>query len=482
MKGNPKRFEFWSILENTCSGRAGLLWEANQVKKTLLMTAALALLMAGGAAAAELKFKPGEDAKFNWQSFEDFKKGHDLKGQTLTIFGPWRGEDQVLAESVLDYFREATGADVRYSSSENYEQQIVIDTQAGSPPDVAILPQPGLIADLASKGHLAPLGDETKSWLLENYAAGQSWVDLSTFKDKDGNAQLFAFPYKIDVKSLVWYVPENFEDAGYEVPKTMEDLKALTEKIVADGGTPWCIGLGSGGATGWPATDWVEDLMLRTASPETYDKWVTIGIPFTDAAVVGAIDEFGWFAKNDKFVDGGAAAVASTDFRDSPKGLFASPPKCYLHHQASFIPSFFPEGTVVGEDADFFYMPPYASKPDLGNPVLGAGTLALITKDTPASRAFIEFLKTPIAHEVWMAQSSFLTPFKSANKDAYANGPMKKQGEILLESTTFRFDGSDLMPGKIGAGAFWTGMVDFVGGKSAADVAADVQKAWDAIK
>ena len=454
----------------------------NPVKKTLLMTAALALLMAGGAAAADLKFKPGEDAKFNWQSFEDFKTGHDLKGQSLTIFGPWRGEDEALFKNVYAYFVEATGVDLKYSSSENYEQQIVIDTQAGSPPDVAILPQPGLIADLASKGYLTPLGDETKQWLLDNYAAGQSWVDLSTYKGKDGKAELYAFPYKIDVKSLVWYVPENFEDAGYEVPKTMEDLKALTEKIVADGGTPWCIGLGSGGATGWPATDWVEDLMLRTASPETYDKWVKNDIPFTDPAVIGALDEFGWFAKNDKFVDGGAAAVASTDFRDSPKGLFTSPPKCYLHHQASFIPSFFPEGTVVGEDADFFYMPPYASKPELGNPVLGAGTLAMITKDTPAARAFIEFLKTPIAHEVWMAQSSFLTPFKSANKEAYANGPMKKQGEILLNSTTFRFDGSDLMPGKIGAGAFWTAMVDFVGGKSSADVAADVQKAWDAIK
>lgn len=452
------------------------------MKRTFLLGVATLALIAGAANAAELKFKPGEDSKFNWASFEEFKKGHDLKGQTLTIFGPWRGEDEALAQSMLDYFREATGVDVKYSSSENYEQQIVIDTQAGSPPDVAILPQPGLIADLASKGHLTPLGEETKKWLLENYAAGQSWVDLSTYAGKDGKKDLYAFPYKIDVKSLVWYVPENFEDSGYEVPKTMEDLKALTEQIVADGGTPWCIGLGSGGATGWPATDWVEDMMLRTQPAETYDKWVTNEIPFNDPAVIGAIDEFGWFAKNDKNVDGGAAAVASADFRDSPKGLFASPPKCYLHHQASFIPSFFPEGTVVGEDADFFYMPPYADKPDLGNPVLGAGTLAMITKDTPAARAFIEFLETPIAHEVWMAQSSFLTPLKSANKDAYANGPMKKQGEILLNATTFRFDGSDLMPGKIGAGAFWTGMVDYVGGKSAADVAGDIQKAWDSIK
>ena len=182
------------------------------------------------------------------------------------------------------------------------------------------------------------------------------------------------------------------------------------------------------------------------------------------------------FARNDKYVDGGAAAVAATDFRDSPKGLFASPPKCYMHRQASFIPSFFPEGTKLGEDADFFYFPAYAGK-DLGKPVLGAGTLAMITKDGQAARAFIEFLKTPLAHEIWMAQSGFLTPLKSANAEAYAKRALKKQGEILLNATTFRFDGSDLMPGKIGAGAFWTGMVDYAGGKPAADVAADIQKA-----
>ena len=452
-------------------------------RRTYLAFAAGLALAAGSAAAQDLKFPIGEDAKFNWQSLADFKAAHaDLAGQTLTIFGPWRGEDETLVNSVLAYFIDATGVTVKYSSSENYEQQVVIDTQAGSPADVTVLPQPGLIADLASKGLLTPLGEETQQWLLDNYAAGQSWVDLGTYKDKDGASHLYGFPYKIDVKSLVWYVPENFEDAGYEVPTTMEDLKALTEQIVADGGTPWCIGLGSGGATGWPATDWIEDLMLRTQPPEVYDQWVKNEIPFTDDRIVAALDEFGWFAKNDANVDGGAAAVASTDFRDSPKGLFASPPKCYLHHQASFIPSFFPEGTVVGTDADFFYMPPYAEKADLGKPVLGAGTLAIITKDTPAARAFIEFLKTPIAHELWMAQSSFLTPFKSANADAYANEPMKKQGEILLNSTTFRFDGSDLMPGKIGAGAFWTGMVDFVGGADTKTVAGEVQKAWDAIK
>ncbi|WKL20282.1 ABC transporter substrate-binding protein [Agrobacterium tumefaciens] len=453
------------------------------MQKTLLATAAAIALLSGAASAADLKFAPGGDAKFNWKSYEDFKAAHaDLKGQTLTIFGPWRGEDEALFQTVLAYFADATGVNVRYSSSENYEQQIVIDTQAGSPPNIAILPQPGLLADLAAKGFLVPLGDDTAKWVEENYGAGKSWVDLGSYKGKDGNKAYFAFPFKADVKSLVWYVPENFEEAGYKVPETMEDLFKLTDQIVADGGTPWCIGLGSGGATGWPATDWVEDLMLRTQPLDVYQKWTTNEVKFTDPAVVEAINEFGKFAKNEKYVSGGVAAVASTDFRDSPKGLFDIPPKCYLHHQASFIPSFFPEGTKVGTDADFFYMPTYASKPDLGKPVLGAGTLVTITKEAPAAKAFVDFLKTPIAHEVWMAQSSFLTPYKGVNVDAYANEQMKRQGEILTTATSFGFDGSDLMPGKIGAGAFWTGMIDFVGGKSADQVASDIQKAWDGLK
>ena len=447
----------------------------------LLTCAAFGALTVGSASAAELAYPIDQDQRFNWKSYHDFADSHDLKGQTLSIFGPWLSGDKEGWEKVLAYFEEATGATIQNSGSDSFEQQIVIDTQAGSPANIAIFPQPGLAADVASKGFLSPLGDETKQWLIDNYAAGQSWVDLSTYKGKDGKAQLYAFPWKADLKSLVWYVPENFKEAGYEIPKTMEELKALTEKIVADGGTPWCIGLGSGAATGWPATDWVEDLMLRLNPPDVYDGWVNNTVKFDDPRVVKAIEEFGWFAKNDKFVDGGAAAVASTDFRDSPKGLFTSPPKCYMHRQASFIPAFFPEGTKLGVDADFFYFPPYASE-DLGNPVLGGGTLFAITKDSPAARAFIEFLETPIASEIAMAQWNFFTPFKAVNPDVYPTETLKGENQIMLNATTFRFDGSDLMPGKIGAGSFWTGMVDYVGGKDATAVATEIQKSWDAIK
>lgn len=448
----------------------------------LCLASTLAIWTGAANADGHLMFTPGEGV-FNWDSYNAFAEATDLSGEQVTVFGPWLGPDQEAIEAVLAYFAAATGADVRYTGSDSFEQQIVVDAEAGSAPNIAVFPQPGLASDMAARGFLSPLPEGTADWVRDNYAAGQSWVDLGTYADKDGQDQLFGFFYKVDVKSLVWFVPENFEDAGYEVPQTMEELKALTDKIVADGETPWCIGLGSGGATGWPATDWVEDLMLRTQTPDVYDQWVANEIPFTDERVVAAIEEFGSFARNDDYVAGGAGVVASTDFRDSPKGLFSSPPQCYMHRQASFIPAFFPDDVEVGLDADFFYFPAYDEK-DLGKPVLGAGTLFSITNDSPGAQAFIEFLKTPIAHEVFMAQQAggFLTPLKSVNPEAYVDDTRRSLGDVLLGATTFRFDGSDLMPGAVGAGTFWTGMVDYAGGKAAADVAGEIQQSWDAIK
>ena len=404
-----------------------------------------------------------------------------VQAGTVSIFGPWLGPDQENVEAVLDGFAKATGHDYSYVGSDSFEQQVRIDAAAGSAANVSVFPQPGLASDLASAGQLTPLASGTADWVRENYAAGQSWVDLGTFSGPSGADDLYGFFYKVDLKSLVWYNPENFDDAGYEVPNSMEELKALSDQIVADGGTPWCIGLGSGGATGWPATDWVEDLMLRTQSPAVYDQWVSNDIKFNDPRVVAAIEEFGAFARNDDYVAGGANAVATTDFRDSPKGMFSSPAQCYMHRQASFIPAFFPEGTVVGEDADFFYFPAYASK-NLGNPVLGAGTVWGITNDSPEAHALMTYLQSTEANEIWMARKGFLTPHKGVDTSKFSDPTLRKMNDILLNATTFRFDASDLMPGGVGAGSFWTGMVDYSGGKPAKDVADGIQASWDSLK
>ncbi len=190
------------------------------MKKTLALGAALSVLAFTAPASAELKFKPGEDARFHWDNLDELKKV-DLKGQTLTIFGPWRGEDEALVRSVLAYFTDATGVDVKYSSSENYEQQVVIDTQAGSPPNITVLPQPGPdrrprlegLADAARRRDRS-LGRTT---ITPPASPGSTSAPTRT---RTATKAFYAFPYKIDVKSLVWYSPENFEDAGYEVPET----------------------------------------------------------------------------------------------------------------------------------------------------------------------------------------------------------------------------------------------------------------------
>ncbi|WP_375281342.1 ABC transporter substrate-binding protein [Pseudooctadecabacter sp.] len=452
------------------------------MKKSLYAGVAAVALTAGMAQAeGHLIFAAGE-GPFSWDAYDAWAEGApDLSGQTVTIFGPWLSPEDEYLGNMIAYFEEATGADVTYTGSDGFEQQIVIDAEAGSPPNIAVFPQPGLAANLASQGLLTPLGDDAAAWVGDNYAAGSSWVDLGTYADADGADQFYGFFYNVNVKSLVWYVPENFEDAGYDVPETMEELIALSEEMIANGDTPWCIGLGSGPATGWPATDWVEDIMLRTQSAADYDAWVTNDLPFNDPKVIEALETFGMFAKNDDMVAGGAGAVGSTDFRDSPAGLFTSPAQCFMHKQASFIPAFMPEDVVIGEDADFFYFPSFAEK-DLGNPVLGGGTLLAVTDPSDATFAFMEYLQQPISHEMMMAQSGFLTPHTGVNLDAYKDATLRGQGEILQNATTFRFDGSDLMPGAIGAGTFWTGMVDFVGGASAEDTANAIQDSWDAIK
>lgn len=444
-------------------------------KKTLAVAIA-SVAMASGVAAQDLHFPVGE-GPMSWQWLENFES-MDLSGQTVTVAGPWLGDEQGAFNRVLAYFEAATGANVQYSGSDSFEQQIQVDTQAGSPPNLAIFPQPGLVEDLAAQGLIVPLGSGAADWVRDNFAAGESWVELATFDDGDGNEDFFGVFYRADLKSIVWYSPDNFDDYGYEVPTTFEEMVALTEQIAADGETPWSIGLGSGAATGWPATDWVEDILLRTQPPEVYDGWVTNEIPFNDPRIVEAIEIFGEFAKNPDYVTGGVQSVATTDFRDAPQALLDVPPRAFMHKQASFVTAFFPEETVVGEDVDFFYFPAYEER-DLGNPVMGAGTMMSITRDSNATRALLQYLQTPLAHELWMAQGNFLSAHLGANVEAYATDALRQQGEILLDATTFRFDGSDLMPAAIGAGSFWTGMVDFVGGASAQQVADDIQQSWD---
>src|ERR687891_984646 len=247
---------------------------------------------------------------------------------------------------------ELINADADYTAeieaSGEAEQQAQIRAEAGTL-DVFLAPQPGLVADLAQAGQLTSLEDLGMDVGQLEELFGEYFVSLG---EVDG--QHYGVPTNINLKSMVWYPKDDFDAAGYEVPTTWDDMLALSDQIMQDGGTPWCVGYQSEGSTGWPATDWMEDIMLRTAGPEVYDQWVNHEIPFNDQAVVTAAETFGEIMFTEGYVLGGADQTPSIAFGDAPGPMFEDPPNCWLHRQASFIPAFFPEGVEAGVDYDWF--------------------------------------------------------------------------------------------------------------------------------
>jgi alpha-glucoside transport system substrate-binding protein len=395
-----------------------------------------------------------------------------VEGETVTIFSACGEEQCKVFEQNFVGFEERTGIDVVVEGSPDFETLSVVRSEAGDPYDILNFPQPGLMASMSKDGFLVDLGEFISDSELSD-AYTQSWIDLGSV---DGT--VYGIWHGADVKSLVWYAKPAFDAAGYAVPETWADLVALSDQIVADGGVPWCIGIESGGASGWPATDWVEDIMLRTQPPEVYDAWTSGELKFDSPEVRGAFEELAkiWF--NEDYVLGGTTGILTTNFGDAPTPLFDSPPSCFLHRQASFIPNFFPEGSEIGVDVDYFYLPPIGT--DLGKPVLGSGNLISLAKDTPAGREVVKFMLTAESIEAEVKAGNALAAMKGVPSDWYPTSTLAGFADILANADTFRFDGSDLMPGEVGAGSFWTGTVDWVGGKSLDEVLPAIDAAWPA--
>jgi alpha-glucoside transport system substrate-binding protein len=390
--------------------------------------------------------------------------------RTVTILGVVVGEQQDKLEQALAPFEEQTGITVVYEGTDAFATLLPVRVEAGNAPDIAMFPQPGLMAAFADAGQLIPVTDFMDDATLQA-AYPQTWLDLGTFDDT-----LYGMWYRVSVKSLVWYVPDAFEANSYDIPTTWDELMALSDQIVADGGTPWCLGLESGDATGWPGTDWIEDIMLRTAGTEAYDQWVSHEIPFTDPQVKTAFETFGQVVLNPEYVLGGSTGAISTPFGTSPNDLFSDPPRCYLHRQANFIASFFPEDITLGEDVDVFLLP--SINPDLGVPVLVAGDVFGMFNDTPEARALMEYLATPEPHEIWAEAGGFLSPHQQVSLDAYPDPVSRKQAEFLTTADSIRFDGSDLMPSAVGTGSFWSGVVDYVAGTPVDQVLENIETSW----
>lgn len=414
-----------------------------------------------------------------------FKDYGDLTGKTISIFTSIASDAEAKPHTdSYKPFEKCTGATIKYEGSRDFESQLPVRIKAGNAPDVAYIPQPGLLQTLVkdNPGKVIEAGDLAVKNVETYY--DPSWKGYGSVDGK-----FYAVPVGANVKSFVWYSPKAFADKGYQVPQTWDELIALSDKIVADNPDgsvkPWCAGIESGTATGWPATDWVEDVMLRVNGGEVYDQWVNHEIPFNDPKVVAALDKVGQILRNDKYVNGGLGdvkSIATTAFTDA--GLPVADGTCYMHRQASFYQANWDKGTTVGEDGDVwaFYLPSMTTD---SKPVLGGGEFAAIFADKPEVKAFQAYLASP----EWSNEKAKTTPnggWLSANKKLDVNNltkPVDKLSFTMLsdEKAVFRFDGSDLMPGAVGAGSFWKQMTNWIAlGKSSQEVADNIEKSWPA--
>ena len=399
----------------------------------------------------------------------------EFAGTTVTMMGPFTDEDEVKFNNAIADFEEKTGIDIQYTGTKEFEATISVRVDAGDAPDIVDFPQPGLAANFASTGDIVDvLSFMDVDTLRERY--DNSWLEMATVEGQDGPMMAGVW-HRFNGKSLVWYPKDDFDAAGYEVPETWDDMLELTQMIADDGDTAWCIGIESGAATGWPATDWMEEVMLRTTSLENYDAWVTGDLPFSSPEVKNAAEQIAniWF--NDEYVLGGRAGIVSTFFGDAPNGMFEDPPRCWLHKQGNFITSFFPAGAEAGVDYDFFYLPPIDEQ--YGKPFLVAGDLMAAFSDSDETKAVMEFFSTGESVKGWLQAGGALSPHLDAQLDWYGDDVERGIAQLVQEATAFRFDGSDLMPGEVGAGSFWKGMTDWVSGSADLDTALqEIDASW----
>ena len=399
-----------------------------------------------------------------------------FSGTTVIVDGGFTSPHDIYFSESVAAFEEATGITVNYIGNREFEASIFIRVEAGDAPDIADFARPGLVAAFARQGYIIdPTTWISQEWLEEQY--NQSWLDMALVGGEDGNLMIGGVWHRFNPKSLVWYPKDDWDGAGYQIPTTWDELLALTQQIAAGGDTAWCIGIESGAATGWPATDWTEDLMLRTTSLENYDAWVAGVLPFDSLEVRNAIETWSeiWF--NDDYVYGGRDAIASTNFGEAPLPMFEDPPECWLHRQGSFITGFFPAGAEAGVDYDFFYLPPVDEQ--YGKPFLVYGDMMTMFNDRPEVRALMEYFTIPQSVAGWMQNGGALAAHLSATPDMYGVDLEHGIAELVTEATSFRWDASDMMPAQVGHGAFWTGMTDYVSGVSDLDtVLREIDDSW----
>lgn len=379
------------------------------------------------------------------------------RGKTVKILYLANDEEARLFQKEFDVLMEKTGITIHFEKFDNDDAFRSSLFQTGNASDIAVHTHLELIPYFVRSGKTVDVDTFLGSDFLGNQY-NPALIDLSTVDGKIAGVWR-----KMEVKSLVWYPKKEFDSKGYQIPATWDELKKLSDQILTDGGTPWCIGIESGYATGWVGTDWVEDVMLRTTSPENYDLWTRGDLKFQSPEVKNAFDTVAeiWFKPG--YVYAGVPAILTEWFADGPGRLFDNPPKCWLYRQASFIRAYFPENAVVGEDIAYFYLPPI--DPAYGMPILGWGTIASMFNDRPEVREVMKFLATGYSMKEEAMSGIGVAPHLDADPSWYPDDLMRGYAEIIHASTTYRLDGSDLMPSEVGFGSFWEGIIDWVAAK-----------------
>lgn len=397
-------------------------------------------------------------------------------GGAVTI---WMSLDQSVVDGIdkqMQIAAEEAGIEVNIERVDGIDKLIKTKIQAGDTPDIALLPQPGVVASVVELGAAFPLDDVLDTDALESSMVAGA-LDAGMVDD-----QLYGLLTSMNVKSLIFYPKKAFEEAGYEAPESLDDLTALADQIKADGGTPWCLTMESGDATGWVATDWMEDLVMRYGGVDTFDQWVAHDIPFNDPAVQEAGAYFEDVALTEGNVLGGQQAITATPFTEAAKPMFdEGAPGCWLLKQGSFFvgPDFLPEDVFANLDDELGVtaFPPAEAGGD--NPVLGGGDLAVLMNDSEDAKTAMNLLATADIGNDAAPVSSFISPFKDFDVSLYPSETTRTIAKVAYDSTAFRFDGSDSMPAEVGAGSFWKEMTAWLNGDQDIDTALqNIDDSW----
>ncbi len=408
------------------------------------------------------------------------------KGKEVHIFSPTRDSETTPAAQELRNayapLEKCTGVKVVWDGTDQFETEVKVRINGGNPPDVADFPQPGGFLDLVKAAKLFAFPDALAKSVQADNVAG--WPELATLAGK-----VYGQPTRANVKSFVWYSPAAFKAKGYAVPKTLDEMKTLSDKIVADGGTPWCAGIESGVATGWVITDWFEDFMLRLNGPAVYDQWVQHKIPFNDPKVKVVADAVASYLKNPKYIaggDNGIKAIATTKFQEGGFPILQN--KCYMHRQASFYSSIWPAGTTIGPDGavDTFYLP--VAKAGDKKVMLGGGNLMAAATNKPETFDVIAYTATPEYYFGVVGKdgkpdtgTAGLSTLKTFDTSKLPDPVQKGFADQLKSSEIFRFDGADMMPAAVGSGSFWKEATAWIVGGSTDDMLNNIETSWKAL-